>query len=479
MRAIGPGLAAAGALVLLGAGSVRGIEAPPGPGPDEPSIEEMLEAAERDEAGSREGAPEGAHEGVTKAPQPRSRTSKRKRKSSGLRGIILSDPKEQSGGRFTMEFDPASPLHRYDLVDHGLAARFVEIKAEIKLTNDGRWDRVFQLGDFTLKHLHRGGQRIEAAGKRLEKPHAIPTDCRRREGEGGGRSSRTYRVTAGPRGVAFQVDDGPVQAANVPWPGGRLIWPGHHQLVPSGLKLTGRLDPKWVSEMRTVAEDRRDFLAGKVVKLEPEARRTVRPEREPWRNCWSYGADTEVRRLLGWHEVGASWTVQDGVWVSPAPTDGREGWHSKIWPAALVSRDALLHFEARVDAGQLDLQIPAEYPGNPYRTNCEYVVIGPDGISLAQLSVFTSRPGARKVGRVSANSTVAPGRGKWRRYDVSLDGGSVKVLVDGAPALSGAVAPTGSLPMAFRVCAGSRVLLRKVLFRRIAGRERRPPSRRR
>ena len=469
MRATGLSLAAAGVLTLLGAGAARGAEAPTEPSSDEPSIEEMLEAVERHKADARESA--------TKAPQPQPRTSTRKRKSSSLRGIILSDPKPQPGGRFTLNFDPASPLHRYDLVDRGLAARFVEIQAEIKLTNDGRWDRVFQLGDFTLKHLHRGGQRIEAAGKRLEKEHAIPTDCRRREGEP--RASRTYRITAGPRGVAFQVDDAPVQAVNVPWPGGRLIWPGHHQLVPSGLKLTGRLDPRWASEMRVVAEDRERFLAGKVVKLEPKARRAVRPEREPWRNCWSYGADTEVRRILGWHEVGASWSVREGEWVSPAPTDGRESWHSKIWPAALISRNALLHFEARVDAGQLDVQIPAEYHGNPYRTNYEFVVIEPGGISLTELGTFTSRPGARSVKRLRVSGTVAPGRGRWHRYDVSLDGGSLKVMMDGAPALTGTVAPTGSLPMAFRVCTGSQVRLRKVLFRRIASRERRPAPRRR
>jgi hypothetical protein len=429
----------------------------------------MLEAAERHEAGT--------HEDVNEAPKPKPRTSKRKSKSSGLRGIILSDPKAKPGGRFTLNFDAGSPLHRFDLVDRGLAARFVEIQAEIKLTNDGRWDRVFQLGDFTLKHLHRGGQSIEAGGKRLEKAHAIPTECVKREGEA--RSSRTYRITAGPRGVAFQVDDAAVQATNVPWPGGRFIWPGHYWLVPSALKITGRLDPTWVREMGKVAEDRRDFLAGKVVKLEPEARRAVRPEREPWRNCYGYGTDTEVRRLLGWHEVGASWTVREGAWVSPAPTDGRESWHSKIWPAALVSRNALLHFEARVDAGQLDLQIPAEYAGNPYRTNHEFVVIGPSGISLAEISTFSSRPGSRTLKRVRVDPKVAPGRGKWRRYDVSLDGESLKVMMDGAPALTGTVAPNGHLPMAFRVCAGSRVLLRKVLFRRTAGRERRPSSRRR
>ncbi|MHC4503699.1 MAG: hypothetical protein ACYTFI_10370 [Planctomycetota bacterium] len=182
MRAVGLNLAAAGALALLGAGAARGAEAPTEPSPHEPSIEEMLEEIERHKADAGESA--------TKAPQPRPRTRTRKRKSGSLRGIILSDPKPEPGGRFTLTFDPASPLHRYDLVDRGLAARFVEIQAEIKLTNDGRWDRVFQLGDFTLKHLHRGGQRIEAGGKRLEKEHAIPTDCRRREGEP--RASRTY-----------------------------------------------------------------------------------------------------------------------------------------------------------------------------------------------------------------------------------------------------------------------------------------------
>lgn len=469
MRAIHLSLAAAGALTLFGAGPARGAEAPAGPTSHEPSIEEMFEAIERHKASAREVA-------ATASPL-RSRPATRKDKSSSLRGIILSDPKALPNGRFTLNFDPESPLHRYDLVDRGLAARFVELRAEIMLTNDGRWDRVFQLGDVALKHLHRGGQRIEAAGKRLEKNHAIPTECRRREGEA--RSSRTYRITASPRGIAFQVDDAPVQTVALAWAGGRLIWPGHHQLVPSGLKLTGRLDPMWLREMRDVAADREKFLAGKVVQLEPATRRAVRPEREPWRNCYNYGTDMETRVLVGWHEVGASWTVREGTWVSPAPVDGRESWHSKIWPAALISRNAQLRFEARVDAGQLDVQIPSEHPGNSYRTNREFVVIGPDGVSLTELGVFSSRPGARSVRKLRVDATAAPGRGRWHRYDVALDGESLKVLMDGAPVVTGRVARTGRLPMAFRVCAGSQVRLRKVLFRRIVDGKRRPASRRR
>lgn len=385
--------------------------------------------------------------------------------SAKLRGVFLCDFKRLPRGRVSLKVDPNRPEHWFDLVNRSLAARFREVDAEFMLSNDGRWDRVFHLGDTVLYHYQKGGQTIEHQGKKYDLSHSIPTGKSTANKHAGG-ALRKYRLRAGPKGISFQIDSAKPQIVPVPWPGGRLMWPGHHQIAPAELRVTGRLDPLWVSEMTAVAKDRARFVSGAPLDLKPKMRPVVRPELEPWLHSYAYGRNHELRPLFGWHQVGAGWSVQSSQWVSPKPTDGRKTWWSVIWPAALISRDAELEFEARIDRGQLDVLLPAFYRNNKYRTNHEYIIIEPAGIKFAEIGTFSSKPGHRSV-KAKVQSQAKPKLKKWHHYKVALLKDTVKVYFEGQLALERKVASTGKGAMAFFVYPGSEVRLRKVRIRKL------------
>ena len=316
----------------------------------------------------------------------------------------MCDAKRLADGRIELNFDLKNQRHLMEFANRGLPGWFTEIDAEISIENDARWTRNFNLGDSVLMQIKNLSQDILHLGKKThqESPESI---SKKDDYYGAGGGSHRYRIKAGASGVSFQVDNGTAQVAPGPWAGGRLKWPGHYKTLPTAIKVTGRFDPVWLTEMGEVAKDRAKFLTGAYVDIKPTLRAAPRTEVEPEMMCWagSVNRDKEIRGIAGWNEVGPSWTVEGTEFVSPKPKDKkRNAWTSAFWPQALISPNAELAFEARIDAGQIDVLLPSESPAGQMQAY-RFAVISKDHVKVQDIGVFDDVT-KRNEGTVFADS---------------------------------------------------------------------------
>jgi hypothetical protein len=249
--------------------------------------------------------------------------------------------------------------------------------------------------------------------------HRLPT----RNNESG---FTRYRLSAGPKGLEFQVDDRPPKMYPGAWKGGRLGWPWHNGKLQT-VRIVGRLDPLWVNEMAEVAAERVRFERGEWVKIEPRERRVPAPEAEPRmigrtkRSDYKY--DVATHRLAGWHQVGASWGVAGKELVSPRSPADRKTWYSLIRPLALIARDAEMAFEARIDEGEFNVLLPG------YQTwyyEREFLIVGTDELKIDAITPFKmdgSRPPGTYNQKVQVTRPRAPCKGQWRKYLIRTRGG--------------------------------------------------------
>ncbi|MBE7465698.1 MAG: hypothetical protein HS116_19670 [Planctomycetes bacterium] len=377
-----------------------------------------------------------------------------------LRGVFLCDAKRLPDGRVELNFDPQKPLHRYELRNRSLPAYFTELEADLTIGNDGRWHRIFHVGESRCI-LEMGGRlRVEHLGQKAQgEPAGLFSPTPDRYGTIGG--PHRIRIRAGAPGLSFQVDEHPPVALPGPWSGGRLMWPGaSYQIAPSKLTVTGRLDPLWLAEMQEVAKQRAAYFAGQPVALAPVVRSRPRPETEPWLHCWTYGADKEVRYFAGWNTVGASWTAEGKEWVSPRPADRTE-WYSWFWPMALVSNECELSFEAKQENGPFGISFVPRDGG----IDTKILFIDSNTAKIELYALFEDRPVVRKS-NVSYD-TVPLSTGKdWLPYTVRVQGGKLSLQVSGQVVLTNAIEPNVDVgPLSFFASAQTRVRLRNVQIR--------------
>lgn len=385
-----------------------------------------------------------------------------------LRNIFMCDAKRLADGRIELNFDLKNQRHLMEFSNRGLPAWFTEIEADISIENDARWIRYFRLGDSMLMQQKNLAQDIVHLGKKIHQD--TPESSSKKDdyyGPGGG--AHRYRFKAGTTGISFQVDNGTPQVASGPWTGGRLKWPGHYKMLPTAMKITGRFDPMWLAEMAEVAKDRAKFLTGSYVELKPIQRAVPRNEIEPEMMCWmgSVDRDKEIRGLAGWNEVGPSWTAEGAEFVSPKPKDKkRNAWTSAFWPQALVAPNAELAFEARIDAGQIDVLLPCEQPPGQmlaYR----FAVISNDHVKVKDISVFDDIT-VRKEGTVFADFPNGAQSGKWCKYQILYAKGTVTILADGKQVLELAKCPVNVVwPMQFWANQGVDYRLKNVKIRKL------------
>ncbi|MCW8129800.1 MAG: hypothetical protein KIS92_05545 [Planctomycetota bacterium] len=348
--------------------------------------------------------------------------------SSDLYNVFLCDAKRLPDGRVSLEYDFAKPQHVADLVNRGLAPRFLEVDGEITLGNDSRWDRIVQVGDAYGTHYRNGRASVNLNGKQTMKElKSYNPNHGYYEGPVGG--VHRYRFKAGPQGFSFQVDDDEAIVQAGPWKGGVIRWPGHYVTLPSKLSLTGRLDPRWVAEMAEAAKERTAFLSGAWVNLKPSARAVPLEVAEFWFNSYTHGSDKEKRSVLGWHECGAAWRVEGQEWVSP-PADLRPKFHARFWPMALAGPNAELSFEARCDKGFVEIEAPGAFNYMDAISVC----IFPDKVAVQKTHTFDGEPGTHNPGSIKTASK-SPKPGQWQRYQLIAEKGKLRVLVEGAQAL--------------------------------------------
>ncbi len=388
-----------------------------------------------------------------------------KGKHADLNGILLCDYRYLKDGRVEMQFDWEKPFHQMDLIDRSLAAWFQEVEIDLNIANDSRWSRVFYLGDAVLTHAQRGGQVIEYMNKTKKKKLNIPTGGSAKPH--GPSATRRYRIKGDRRGLFFQVDDAEPMVVPLPWQGGRFKWPSHETVLPPKLKVTGRLDPRWVKEMADVAKDRMRLGGGGFVPLALKQRTFARPEIAPWMICWSNGFYRETRLIAGWNEFGAAWGLQGEEIISPKPQGkGRTVWSSALWPAALVYPEADLHFEAKIVSGTLYLALPRN---NPSRAT--FITFGKGSVGLEPSYLFNSRQGSRQQGnknRVPGKEKEAPIElGKWQQYQILCGRDSVTVAVNGHLVYKSPLKPENG-QLAFWAFEDSAYRIRKISIRRFS-----------
>ncbi|GMV79760.1 MAG: hypothetical protein AMXMBFR7_09440 [Planctomycetota bacterium] len=377
-----------------------------------------------------------------------------------LRGVFLCDAKRLPDGRVELYFDPQKPLHRYELRNRSLPAYFTELEADLTIGNDGRWHRIFHVGESRCI-LEMGGRlRVEHLGQKAQsEPAGLFSPTPDRYGTIGG--PHRIRIRAGAPGLSFQVDEHPPVALAGPWSGGRLMWPGaSYQIAPSKLAVTGRLDPLWLAEMQDVAKQRAAFFAGQPVALPPVVRSRPRPETEPWLHCWTYGTDKEVRYFAGWNTVGASWTAEGKEWISPRPAD-RTDWYSWFWPMALVSNECELSFEAKQESGPFGISFAPRDGG----IDTKILFIDSSAAKIELYALFEDRPVVRNS-NVSYDNVPLPAGKDWLPYTVRVQGGKLTLQVSGQVVLTHAIEPNSDFgPLSFFASAQTRVRLRNVQIR--------------
>jgi hypothetical protein len=381
--------------------------------------------------------------------------------STSLKNIFLCDAKRLADGRVELGFDLSNERHLLELVNRGLPAWFTEADVDITLENDGRWERHIFLGETQFLHHHDGSFSIlDDGGKRVSQKPRTPGKVDGSYGPVGGKHH--YRLRAAAAGLSFQLDDEPPLVVVKPWHGGRLRWPGHNQPLPHALKVTGRLDPLWLSEMSEVASDRAKFLAGGVVEIKPRLRNPPRSETEPWMNAWGYGQEKESRSLAGWYEVGAAWTAEGNEFVSPRPKDKRETWVSMARPAAQTERYAQWAFDARLDSGQLCLEIVS----GDFLAQ-DFIVLSATGVKIQRLETFNDKPGVHAEKEVRAQAALSGIKnGQWLSCQVLFEKTKLKVLINGVQVLEWAIPTKKETAMSFWVFPGSEVRLRNFKIHR-------------
>ena len=386
-----------------------------------------------------------------------------------LRNIFMCDAKRLPDGRIELNFDLKNPQHLLEFVDRGLPGWFTEIEADISLENDGRWIRIIRLGDSAVIHYQTAAQGIEHLGKTYKQEHSEPNP-NKNDYYGAHGGVHRYRIKAGPQGISLQVDEEAVQMAPGPWRGGRLKWGGHNVPLPTALKVIGKFDPLWMTEMAAVAKDRAKFLTGAVVDLKPRPRAQPRPETEPFMMCWGQGEDKEVRGIAAWNEIGASWTVEGQEFISPRPKDRKMGWTSIFWPSALISPCAELAFDAKLEAGQVTVLLPTPTlwgQGGTRSGTYTTVTLSNDGAKVNDCGMFGHAPNERGEGAVRAEVKFATGKsGQWCNYKVLCTKAVLAVFVDGKQVLEYKRA-NGGLPMAFWASPGEEYHLKNITIRKV------------
>jgi serine/threonine protein kinase len=382
--------------------------------------------------------------------------------AAGLQGVFLCDFKRRPDGKVELTFDPNKKEHVNELVNRGLPAYFTDVEVDMELDSDGRWERVLHLGDTCFYQHLIGSQSIEHLGKKSTwTPAVLPKFTGEQMAPNG---HHRYRMKAGPSGASFQIDDQPEQTVPGAWPGGRLQWPGHNpnQILPLKLQVVGKLDPQWLAEMAEVAKDRAKYLSGAWVDLKLKTKRNPRTEWSPNVEGYIYSRDKQTRTIAGWNEFGDAWTLQDNELISPRPQK-KTGWESVLWPAALISHNAELEFEAKIDAGQLRVNLAGDYKGLYYDAR-DHIILEPAKVRVAQSTTFFSSLPTEptKEEKVINQAELPPKAGQWRRYHVILDKGAVHLAIDGSPVLDAKVAHGGNRCMSFYVFPGSEVRLRNI-----------------
>ena len=392
---------------------------------------------------------------------------------AGLKGVFLCDYKKLPDGRVQLDFDFSKPAHCFELLNRSLSAVFTELDASLSFQNDSRWQRTFHLGEATFTHHQQGGQLIEHEKKRDALKHLLPTGA---TGQAhGADAERRYRLKASPQGFSFQVDEERPQVLAAAWKGGRLKWPSHNTVAPEKLTLTGRLDPRWLNEMSEVAAERAQFSApgGAYVTLKPKARAVPRPDLEPWFDAYSYNPnpDLETRTILGWHEIGPSWSLEKGEYVSPNPPPSHSPWISWFWPAALVSAHAEIAFEAWIEKGALELRLPTLWDNRAVLNwhSLDLLVLEKESVRVEHCYFFLGSPGRmEKDIAEKVRKPVPPAKpGKWQQIQILNRKDSIQVYVEGLQVLDFKRPSSDKLALAFLAHPKNAYRIRNVKIRKL------------